>query len=467
MSIRHTFSLTLILFSFFIHAEDCAPPEFLELDLQTALSHALNNNRQLMSSKESMPKALYQVSIAEADFELQALPKFDFGYAGGGYAGNGLSAGAGVNISKKFAWGTKVCINPAFTKVNKIYHANVNASVTQPLLRGLGRDYTQSGIRGAQFGARAAARALYTAQSQLIYRTISSLYEVVKAQKNLELNRESFLRIKKFYQAAKLKSKINLSDSIDVFRAEMEMRQAEEALVSSQDRLQDTEDALRDLLSLPPETKFNIIVPLNHTRVVLDLEKAISLAYQNRVELDQAREQVAENERLAKIAKDKLWPELNLVMNYSNNSQDQLVSNVFRIRRESSWGVGFTTSTDFSLVAEKANYEQSLMAVEAAERSVDQTLANLVFDVKKSLRQLNQVYERIELQEKQIHAAQGELRLSQIKFDRGMGNNFDLLQAEKALRNAELSYWNAIVDHVVGEYQLLGAVGMLIRKPCF
>lgn len=460
----------LILFnSSTLPATECEEEDFeeIELDLQTAISQALNNNRQLMGAKDNMPRAQYQVSVAYADFDLQMVPKFDFGYAGGGYAGNGLSAGAGLNFTKKFAWGTKINLNPAFTKVNKVYHANVNASVTQPILRGLGREANASNMRGAEFGLRSAARALYTAQSQLIYRTISALYDVIKAQKNVELNEESFLRVKKFFQAAKLKSKIGLSDSLDVYRAEIEMRQAEEAYVNSKDRFQDSEDALRDILALPPEIKFKIAVPLAYTQVKLGLEQAISLAHQNRVEVDQALDQVTENERLSKIAKDKLWPELNFVLNYSNNSQDQLISNVFRVRRESSWGIGFTTSTDYSLVAEKANYEQSLLAVESASRNVDQTMANLTFDVKKSLRQLNQTYERIELQEKQIHTAKGELRLSQIKFDRGMANNFDLIQAEKTLRTAELSYWNAIIDHIVGEYQLLGSVGMLIRKPCF
>jgi outer membrane protein len=78
---------------------------------------------------------------------------------------------------------------------------------------------------------------------------------------------------------------------------------------------------------------------------------------------------------------------------------------------------------------------------------------------------LDRAYERIHLQEEQIKTTEGELYLAKIKFDRGMADNFNVIQAEKSLRSAQQTYWTALIDHVVGEYQLLAAIGLLIDKP--
>jgi outer membrane protein TolC len=321
-----------------------------------------------------------------------------------------------------------------------------------------------SGVRGAEYGMRNAIRSLYSAQSQLINRTISALYDVIKSQKSVVLSEESYKRVLKFYQAAKLKSKIGMSDSLDVYRAETEMRQAEDGYKAAQEKMQEAGDNLRDLLSLPLDVPLIINIPIKHTAITMTYEEAVDTALKNRIDLEGAEDQYRENIRLSKMAKERLWPELNFVLNYSNTGQNELFYESC-FRRESTWGVGFTTSTDFNPANERAAYEQSLLSVEAANRGIEQTMATVSLEVKRSMRHLERTFQRIDLEAKQIHTAEGELKLAQIKFDRGMASNFDLIQAEKALRNAKLTHWNALIDHIVGEYQFQGTLGILLEKP--
>lgn len=436
------------------------------LTLESSLSRALNYNRQILNTQDSAIKANYQVSVAFSDFDLQIKPNGDIGYIGGGSAGTGGTIGTGIEFSKKFTYGTKVSITPSVMKAHEMTRTNVKTLITQPLLRGFGKNYALSGLRGAQFGLRTATRNYFIAQTHLIVKTVTSLYDVLKSQKNVILNEESYNRVKKFYQAAQLKAKIGLSDPLDTYRAEIEMRQAEDALEASLVKLQESEDAIRDLLALPPEMTILVDIPTLYSPLLLEKEEAVDLALKNRVEFEQAQDQLDESRRLAKLAEDKLWPELNLVLNYSHWGLDQVFTYPDARKRQSSWGVGFTTAADFNPAADRAAYDQSLLAIEIANRGVEQSIATLTYEVKRSLRHLERTLQRIELQKKQIASAEGELRLAQIKFDRGMGNNFDLIQAEKGFRNAELSYWNALIDHIVGEYQLRETLGLLLEKPC-
>lgn len=428
---------------------------------------ASNQNRQLMSAEDNTQNALFQVCIMESEFDYQIKPSGDVGYVGGGKAGAGPTVGTGLDFSKKIVYGTRFTLQPAFQKAHNQYKTSLTALISQPLLRGFGKEISLSGVRGAEYGYRTAVRSFISAQTNVFTKTLSALYEVLKSQKNVELNLESHKRVKKFFHAAVLKSKLGLSDPLDVYRAEIEMRHAEDALKSAEERLESSEDALRDVLALPAETMITLDLPLEYSPEMIDLEKAIEIALDNRVELAQALDQQQETSRLSCVAKNRLLPELNLVLNFANTGNNEIFTRTWDYRRrESTWGVGFTTSTDFNPTAVQCAYEQSLVAYEAAGRNIDQVIANLTFEVKRSVRHLERTQEKIALQSQQIHTTKGELRLAQIKFDRGMGNNFDLIQAEKSLKGAELTYWHALIDHIIGQYQLLGTLGILVGVPC-
>lgn len=445
--------------------EDLSTPPEIVLDLGTAISLALNNNRQLKNSFDLTINSKYQVDNAYAEFDIDIAPAGDVGCVGGGDAGRGATFGAGLNINKKIPFGTTFSVNPMIAKTNKYFFSNIRTVITQPLLRGFGKDYNLSPARSAEFGLRSSMRAYFIAQCQVVLRTCTSLYEIVKAQRSVLLSEQSHMRVKHFFHAAKLKAKIGLTDPLDVYRAEMEMRQAEDSLKTAQEKKEEAEDTLRDLLALPLHVPIKLHLPIVYSPLSVPLDEAIKTALDNRLEVEQAKDHRGEGKRLSRVAKSRLWPELNLVFNYSNCGQDQFFTRCWNWGcRESTWGVGLTTS-QFDYGIEKQAYEQTIRNIEAAGRAYEQIVSNITLEVKKAIRHLERTRQRIDLQQEQIHSSEGELKLAQIKFTRGMGNNFDLIQAEKSLRNAQLNHWNALIDYMVGEIQLRAAVGLLLEKP--
>jgi len=435
------------------------------LTLPEAISRALNDNRQYLETGNVVTQAKYNIELADSDFNVQISPNGRAGYVGGGKVGSGASFGTGLEMSKKFTTGTEISLAPSILKFPHHYHTEMRAALIQPLLRGLGKDYQLSQVLSSKFSLRSAYRTLYTAQVKLILRTIQALYEVVKAEHSYELNRESYERISRFFNAAKLKEKIGLADALDVYRAEIEWRIAEETLTGSYERLQESQDIVRDILSLPFDLPIKIDIPLQYSPQQISFREAIELAMKNRIEIAQAEDQLQENTRLSSVAKKNLLPELNLVLNYTNCGIDEVFTAACTRNRESTWGVGFTTSSNFNGLAEQFSYQQSLIDVTSARREIEQTETVITLEVRKILRQLARICQRIQLQKEQIHTAQGELHLAQIKFDRGLADNFNVIQAEKSLCNAQQAYWSALVEHIVSEFHLLASMGLLIDKP--
>lgn len=439
--------------------------ECLVLTLENAVSRALNCNRQLLGTVDTLVQAQYGIDLAKSEFNISITPNSQAGYVGGDKGKPGWTVGGGINISKKFMTGTLLSVAPSIVKIRDHYVTEIQSTLTQPLLRGLGKEYQLANLQGAQFALRTAYRNLYIAQVQLVMRTIQTLYEIVKLEKSFHLHQESYQRISQFHKAAKLKEKIGLADGLDVYRAETELRYAEDALKNTQERLEETKDTLRDLLALPLERGIEVKVPTLYTPHPVDLDKAIEIALNHRIEVEQSQDERRENERLSRLAKQNLYPELNLVLNYSNIGRAKHFTHSWTRDRENIWGVGLATSTDINPLAEQIAYEQSLLAMASASRGIEQTETTLILEVKKAVRQLERASERIHLQEEQIKTTQGELHLAKIKFDRGMTDNFNVLQAEKSLRTAQQNYWAAMIDHVIGEFQLLVAMGLLIDKP--
>lgn len=447
------------------YCDDSDTPRVVTLTLESAINRAVEANRQFVSSLEAVQKSQFALEIAESDFDIKITPNGEAGFAGGTYLDGGPKYGGGIDFYKRFQQGTRINFSPSLHKRNRHFHTDLNAMLVQPILRGFGRDYTMNGVYNAEYGVRTAVRSLYSAQVALIMRTIQSLYDIVRAEEMLRLQKESYDRLKGYYNAAKLKEKIGLSDALDVYRAESEVKHAEEALNAAQVRFQDSQDTLKDLLVLPFDSTVSIKVPLIYNEIRMTPEEAVEVAIENRIEMEQSYDAYDESQRAMRIAKDNLYPELNLILNYNNSGADEIFHRSCFAKRQNIWSVGFSTSSDFNQIAQNAAYQQSVIGIISTRRGVDQTEANITLEVKKSLRNLDQIFKKIALQKEQIHTANGELKLSLLKFNRGFANNFDVIQAEKALRSAEITLFNSVVEHIIGQYQLMATLGILADKP--
>ena len=131
------------------------------------------------------------------------------------------------------------------------------------------------------------------------------------------------------------------------------------------------------------------------------------------------------------------------------------------------WNVNLVTSTDFARTAEKAAYEQSLLGIRSAQRSMELQRDDIARQVKRDLRNLRRAQKQITIQEEQIINSEKQMRLAKIKFDHGLAGNFDLVEAEADLRQAETKLVSSVVNYIVGTYQIRQSLGTLLQEPEF
>lgn len=443
--------------------EDLVIP--LVLDIPAAINIAIGANRNLANSLDNVKQSQLSLELALSAFDVKITPSFDVGCIGGGNAGFGATVGGSLELCKKFSYGTRASVRPYITKDAHHYHSGVQAMIAQPLLRGFGKEFTLAPVYAAQFANRTAFRSAYSAGVDMVTRLIQAMYTVARTEEMLKLEMEAYERLKRFYTAIKVKEKIGMADSLDVYRTETEMKHAEDSIDNEKEAFEDAKDRVRELLALPLGKNITIVLEQDYSPLDPDVDQAIEAALANRIEIEQSLDRWKDTGRLTRIAENHLMPQLDLVLDFSNIGRDEIFTNSFTNERDSRWGVGFMTSTDWNKTAQQVAYQQSLFTKLTAERNYEQTQNIVIMEVKRAIRVLRRAGQKIELQKKQIHSSEGGLKLAKLKFDRGLANNFDVIQAEKTLRQALSSHLSAIIEHKIGEYRFLAAIGLLVDKP--
>ncbi len=93
----------------------------------------------------------------------------------------------------------------------------------------------------------------------------------------------------------------------------------------------------------------------------------------------------------------------------------------------SPFSFGLSTSTDILRSAARARYEQSKLDVAGSRRNYRLLKDTVVREVKDVLRRLDTSRKRIAIRASDIDHAGQKLRLAQMRFDRGLADNFELI----------------------------------------
>jgi len=436
----------------------------MRLSLEEAINMALTSNRGLLDAKDRVEGAGLSLAIAESEFELKIFPGGSVGFTGGSGADSDDDFGAGFTVQKTSTLGTDIAIQPNVQKSLGIYDTGVDVAVRQPLLRGFDQEFNLSSVHGAEFADRSARRSLYLTKVDTVLRTITAVYQVIRQRELLRLNQESAQRLRGHVEAARAKEKAGLANSIDTYRATIQLKQAEDNLVTARESYSDALDSLKVLLALPLETELDVNAPLTYDTVNIDEGEALIIALENRVELGQASDTIREAMRRSRVTKHNVLPDLDVIFNYSKFGQGGTFSRS-RSLDEDVWGLSFAVNTDLARTAERAAYKQSLLTVKAASRNESLQKDDIIRQVKQELRNLRKSGERITIQDTQIKQARGQLALSRVKFEQGLASNFDVIDAETELRRAQTNLLSAVLDYIIGSHHFRASLGTLVARP--
>jgi outer membrane protein len=431
------------------------------VNLAQAVALALERNFSLLNAADSVASARYRYGAARAQFWPQLTPRLQRGEDSSLYA---------LDVRQRLPWtGGSVSAAGTFLSEPRLEapltrSSELSLTLTQPLLRGFGPNATFFDLRNNRRARQAQERTFELTRQRVAVDVTRAFYQVVQQRMLLAVARQSFERSEGLEKASDARLEVGLVSKLDVFRAQLQSSQAQEAMIRSEAALQDALESFRFLLGLAPHD------PLEPEEVVLaevladeplePLPVLVERALANRLDLQETRDQVDDARRNASLARQNLLPQLDLNVAVSQSGRGPAFGEALRAgdRRTE---VILTASYPLERSQDRAVAAVARLDVDARGRALQQRELEVESEVRSAVRDLEQIRKSVQLQRKGVDVAEQQHRLATLRYQRGLASNFDVVDAESNLVLARSTLVGLLTRYQVARLDLLRVTGAL------
>jgi outer membrane protein TolC len=431
------------------------------LSLAEAVRRALEHNFGLLDSLDAVSGARWQEKAAVSSFFPTITPL---------YQRSDETTVWGVDLAQALPW-----TGATLSAAGRYFDAQASAqepysktsdlrlTLRQPLLRGFGPNATFFDLRNARRSRVGQERSLDLARQRVALEVARAFYDVIAYRQLLDVSRQSLARTEALQRSSAARLEVGMASKLDVFRAELQAQQARESMVRSEAALESALERFRAALALPPGDAVEpeaAPLPVADTSDVEPLEVLVRRALEARLEVLEARDQVGDARRAASLAKQNLLPQIDLNVGVTQLGVGGSLGDA--------WGAGdrrvqvfLSASYPLQQYSQRANSALAQLQVGSRERGVRQRELEIEQEVRQATRDLEQIRKSVELQKKAVEVAAQQRRLAVLRYQRGLGSNFDVVDAEGSLVTARSALVQLLTTFAVARLDLKRTTGTL------
>ena len=435
-----------------------APPE--ALPVERAVELALTGNPDLLDAVDRAALAAAGLSSARSQFLPQVTPFLSPSFRDGGAA---AVSRYGVSVSEQLPFGPRLTGSLEASRVEggtewDSYHS---LTLSQPLLRGADPAVTREPLRAARRLVAMEERSL-AVQKRLTVVAVWSAY--LSAILQDELVREAAGRTERaarILEASRAKEEVGSVSRLDVLRAEQLLAQARSQENDARVARDDAHDLLARILGRPAGTRWRLAAPERLPVAAPSDEALLAAAIASREEGVEARERVVDAEAQLKIAKSLLLPSLDAGLTWSATGRAGGFGDALGTPGPSVWTLGLSSQAPLNLGSRLAARSQAEVALRSARRaaaSLEEDVARLV---RSAARRLETSRARLALDAANEEVARMQLEVAQLRFGKGLTDNFFVVDAEGLYNSARVSLLTSRQQVLLDELRLLSEAGLL------
>ena len=437
-----------------------APPSTV-LSLEAAIAEGLQRSPALEPARDSVALSEIARGRARSEFGLKLTPQWST-------KADALGAATqlGLAAERRLSSGTGVKLSGDFLRHDQSasgeWSGGYSFSVAQPLLAPFG-PRTTAHLRDADRGVLSSQRALQESRRELVVRIAQAYFAVVRQQRLADAARRALDRAGQLRAASEARTQVGLATRLDVLRADLLASQASAQLEAQLESLEEQLDQLKVLLDRPLDAPLSIdaSAPAIAARgsMPVDVDALVATAIGARLDLIEMRDRVADARRAGAVAKWNLVPDVIVEAVYTGRAV-AAVPGAIDLRRPG-WHVQVGAAYAFDRAGARASLASAEMATRAAERRLDEHTKAVEADVRRAARAAERSAATIAIQEKAVALAQQQLALAEMRYERGLAGNFDVIDAESNLFQAETALITAQVERALSSLLLDKAAGTL------
>jgi len=455
-----------------------AVPDSGVMSLAQAVVIATAYNRDYQRQKEQLYLTALDLTLARHQFARQWFGTVDAKYNNNG-DNESLSSNSGLGFDQLLADGAQISLNIALDWA-RLLTANpstsltsfLNASATQPLLRGRGREVVQENLTQAERDVLYQIRSFNRYRKEFVVSIANDYYRVLEQKASVTNAENSYYRLVESRKRLVIEAEAGQARPFDVDEAEQQALNAENRWVQAQQSYERVLDEFKVKLSLPPSAEIelddNELKALEDIGIIepgYELVEAIETATLRRLDLINSKDGVDDEARKVMVAAHNLGIDLDLVGRAGVGSTPETDFDRL-LFHEGNYSVGLE-SNDLGLdrKAERNNYRRALIRLEERQRQYQDNRDRMELDVRQALRALRAEAEQYRIQKIALDLAVRRLETQKLLLEIGQGNVRLLLESEGALLQAQNDVTSALVTHAIAKLGFFRDIGILQVKP--
>jgi OMF family outer membrane factor len=299
-------------------------------------------------------------------------------------------------------------------------------------------------IRAAQEALRGAQLAVEALSEQTRLDVSNAYYDLQLADEQVRIAESAVRNAQQSLRDAIALEQAGLGTRFDTLRAQVQLANQNQLLVTNRAQQQVNRRQLAQILSLPQSINIVAADPVEIAGLWnLTLEESIVRAFQNRAELEQqlAQRNVAEQQRRVALAARR--PQVTLFANYNllEVFNDNFgLADGYQVGARLNWNL-------FDGGAARARAAQQEANIEIAETQFADRRNLIRFQVEQAFYNLNANFQNIQTARLAVTQAAEALRLARLRFQAGVGTQTEVIDAENDLTEAQGNLVRAVIDY--------------------
>jgi outer membrane protein TolC len=317
-------------------------------------------------------------------------------------------------------------------------------------------------LRAADEARRAAQLSAADARDLVVQATAGGYLTIIADRSSVEATRSQVETAQALFDRATDQQKAGTAAAIDVLRAQVELKQQQQRLLSRQDQLEKDKLALGRVIGLPDGQEFQLTetVPFSPLNTIT-LEEEIRKALEQRSDYKSAQALVREAEAQVNAARAEHRPTASISADYGDIGSTLANSH----------GTFTVTATASINLFNGGRIAGEVVDASAALKQRRDELADLGaeigYQVRATLLDERTAAEQVKVAQDNVDLASQTLEQARDRFNAGVTDNIEVIQAQESVANANDAVILALYTHNAAKVALsrnLGGAEQSIRQ---
>lgn len=285
--------------------------------------------------------------------------------------------------------------------------------------------------------------------------TVSAYIGVLRSDAEVKRTQTDLKTAQTLYNLAKDLLKVGIATELDVTRAQVQLRNAEQNLLEAKNNLEVTRMFLARTMGISPSTPLTLNEGLRFEEVIQkSKEEAMDMAFKTRPDLLALKARENELSFRVKSARAEFFPKLEFHADYGANglTPEEAVIPTWTIAGVLKIPIFNGGRTISDIQRTKAQLDQIQSQIADLNNQIE-------FDVGSALLNLNSAAKQVGVARDGVDLAQKSLKLSQDRFNQGLTNNVEVVNAQDNLARAEENLIRALYNYNLARVSLTRAIG--------